>query len=95
MIEYGYDEDAISFKSSEVDYADLESIRLSPGPEVREAVVRAAELTPSAYAAVDVRLAADGEFKVLESNTPGRFAAHDLAGATNIGGHIAEYLVDS
>jgi hypothetical protein len=95
MIEYGYDLDAISFKSAEVDHRELESIRLDPGPELREAVVRAAELSPSAYAAVDVRLTEDGDFTVLESNTPGRFAAHDLAGATDVAGHIADYLVES
>lgn len=93
MIEYGYDSDAISFKSADVDHRELESIRLDPGPEIREAVVRAAELSPSAYAAVDVRITEDGDFTVLESNTPGRFAAHDLAGATDVAGRIADYLV--
>lgn len=95
MIEYGYDSDAISFKSSAVDYPDIDSIPISPDPELRETVVRAAELTPSAYAAVDVRITDDGDFTVLESNTPGRFAAHDLAGSTDVGGRIAEYLIGS
>lgn len=93
MVEYGYDSEAISFKSSAVDGTDIDSIPLSPGPDIREAVVRAAELSPSAYAAVDVRITDDGDFKVLESNTPGRFAAHDYAGSTDVGGHIAEYLI--
>lgn len=95
MVRYDYETDAISFKDSTIDYSDIESVALSPDPEVREAVVRSAELTPSAYAAVDVRLTDDGDFTVLESNTPGRFAAHDLAGATDVGGHIAEYLIGS
>ncbi|WP_276302278.1 ATP-grasp domain-containing protein [Halorussus lipolyticus] len=95
QIQYGYDEDAISFKSSEVAYTDIESIRLSPDADLRETIVRAAELTPSAYAAVDVRITDDGDYTVLESNTPGRFAAHDLAGATAVGERIAEYLLAS
>lgn len=95
MVRYDYDSDAISFQSPSVDYGDVESVALSPGPDLRETVVRAGELSPSAYAAVDVRLTDDGEFTVLESNTPGRFAAHDLAGSTDVADAIAEYLVES
>lgn len=95
MIRYDYDSDAISFQSPSVDNNDIESVELSPGPEIREAVVRAGELSPSAYAAVDVRLTEDGDFTVLESNTPGRFAAHDLAGTTDVADYVAEYLVES
>jgi hypothetical protein len=95
MVRYDYDSDAISFQSPSVDYSDIESVPLSPDPEVREAVVRAGELSPSSYAAVDVRLTDDGDFTVLESNTPGRFAAHDLAGSTDVADYIAEYLVES
>jgi glutathione synthase/RimK-type ligase-like ATP-grasp enzyme len=95
MIRYDYDTDAISFQCPSVDYSEIESVELSPDPEVREAVVRAGELSPSTYAAVDVRLTDDGDFTVLESNTPGRFAAHDLAGSTDVADYIAEYLVES
>ena len=95
MVRYGYDSDAISFKHSDVDYSEIESIAHSPDSDLRDTVVRAAELSPSPYAAVDVRITDDGDFTVLESNTPGRFAAHDLAGTTDIGNQIAAYLVES
>lgn len=95
MVRYDYDSDAISFKESSIDYSDVESVPLSPDRNLREVVVRAGELTPSAYAAVDVRLTDDGDFTVLESNTPGRFAAHDLADSTDVASRIAEYLVAS
>lgn len=95
MVRYDYDSDAVSFQSPSVDYSDVESVALSPDPNLRETVVRAGELSPSAYAAVDVRLTDDGDFTVLESNTPGRFAAHDLAGSTDVADYIAEYLVES
>lgn len=95
MVEYTHDTDAISIKSSAVDPDDIESTPLSPNPDLRETVVRAAEISPSAFAAVDVRVTDDGDFTVLESNTPGRFAGHDLAGSTDVSGRIAEYLVES
>lgn len=95
MVRYDYDGEAFSFQQPSVDESDVESVALSPDPEVREAVVRAGELAPSDYVAVDVRLAADGEFTVLESNTPGRFAAHDLAGSTDVADRLAEYLIES
>lgn len=95
MVRYGYDSDAISFKHSDVDYSEIESIAHSPNDDLRETVIRAAELSPSPYAAVDVRIREDGDYTVLESNTPGRFAAHDLAGTTDIGSAIAEYLVEA
>ncbi|WP_135825143.1 hypothetical protein [Halorussus ruber] len=95
MVRYDYPEDAFSFQQPSVDYDTIESVALSPDPKVREAVVRAGELAPSDYAAVDVRLTDDGDFTVLESNTPGRFAAHDLAGTTDVADRIAEYLVGS
>jgi hypothetical protein len=93
MIKYEHDSDAFSIKSPEVDYSDIRSIPFSPDSDLREAIVRAGNLAPSAYAAVDARLTEDGDFTILESNTPGRFAAHDLAGSTDISGHIAEYLM--
>lgn len=95
MVQYEYDPEAISFKSAEVKYSELDSTPIDPDAELREAVVRAGELSPSAYATVDVRLTEDGEFTILESNTPGRFAAHDLAGWTDVSGRLAEFLLES
>ena len=94
MVRYDYEGEAFSFQQPSVDYSDIESVALSPDPDLRETVVRAGELVPSDYAAVDVRLTDDGEFTVLESNTPGRFAAHDLAGTTDVADRLAAYLVE-
>lgn len=94
MVRYDFESDALTFKDPSVTDDDIESVPITPDDAVREAVVRATELSPSPYAAVDVRLADDSEFNVLESNTPGRFAAHDLAGSTDIAGQIAAYLVE-
>lgn len=93
MVRYEYDADAISLKSSTVDQDDLGSTAISPDPELRETVVRAGELSPSPFTVVDVRLTDDGEYAVLESNTPGRFAGHDTAGVTNVSDQLAEYLI--
>lgn len=93
MIRYDYDSDAYSFKSPDVDYDDLDSDGISPSPELRDAVVRAGELSPSAFTVVDVRLQDDGSFTILESNTPGRFAGHDASGITEVSDHLAAYLV--
>lgn len=92
MVRYEYDADAISFKSRAVAYDEIRSRAVSPGADLREAVVRAGELSPSSFAAVDVRRD-DGEFTILETNTPGRFAAHDRAGTTDVSGRLAEYLI--
>lgn len=94
MIRYDYVEDAISFKSEGVDPGEIGSTAVSPDSDLREAVVRAGELCPSAFAAVDVRRTEDGEFTILETNTPGRFAAHDRAGTTDVSGRLAEYLIE-
>lgn len=95
MIRYEYDADAESFKSPDVAYDDVGSTSIDPGPELRETVLQAAELCPSPYAVVDVRLADDGPFTVIESNVPGRFAYHDSNGVTDVSGAIAEYLLGS
>ena len=93
MVRYDYDADGFSFEQAGVDSADVRSVALSPDPELRDAVVRAGELSQSVYTTVDLRVADDREFVVLEGNVPGRFAYHDDAGTTDVGGAIAEYLV--
>lgn len=95
MVRYEHESDAVSFKRPEVVDEEIESVAMDPERELREAVVTAGDLSPSAYATVDVRVTDDGDFTILESNTPGRFAGHDLAGSTAVASKLATFLTES
>lgn len=61
--------------------------------DVRRDVERAAHVSPTRFGAADVRLT-DETHALLEINPGPRFAFHDLHGATDITGVLADELVD-
>lgn len=61
--------------------------------EIRRDVERAADVSPIRFGAVDLRVA-DDDHALLEVNPGPRFAFHDLHGATDIAGVLADALVD-
>jgi hypothetical protein len=85
-----YDVDEWTYKSAgRVD--DAESVDLRD--EVRRDVERAAQVSPIRFGAVDLRVT-DDEHALLEANPGPRFAFHDLNGATDVAGVLADALVD-
>lgn len=92
MVRYDY-EGGFSFKSLGVDQTELGSERYEPSPELRETVLRAADLTPGPFCAVDVRVTDDGSFTVIEGNVCGRFGFHETAGTVDVSGPLADYLL--
>lgn len=61
--------------------------------EIRRDVERAARASPIRFGAADLRVT-DDEHAVLEVNPGPRFAFHDLNGATDIAGVLADALVE-
>jgi len=85
-----YVTDEWTFKTeSRID--DAESVDLRE--EVRRDVERAAEVSPIRFGAADLRVS-DETHALLEVNPGPRFAFHDLYGATDIAGVLADALVD-
>jgi len=70
---------------------DAESVDLRD--EVRRDVERAADVAPIRFGAVDLRVT-DDDHALLEANPGPRFAFHDLHGATDVAGVLADALVD-
>jgi len=86
-----YVTDAWSFKTLDGDPGDAEAVSLRS--EARSAVERAADRSPMRFGAADLRYAEES-FALLEMNPYPRFAFHDLAGATDIAGALADRLTD-
>ena len=61
--------------------------------ETRRDVERAARVSPIRFGAVDLRVT-DAEHALLEVNPGPRFAFHDLNGATDVAGVLADALVE-
>jgi glutathione synthase/RimK-type ligase-like ATP-grasp enzyme len=87
---YEYGEESFSFKRADPDAVAAEPVSLSE--RSREAIRTAGELAPAAFGVVDCRRPPDGSVVVLETNLPGRFAAADTAGVTDVAGALAAYL---
>ena len=85
-----YVTDEWTFKTeSRIDDAEPVDLR----DEVRRDVERAARVSPMRFGAADLRLT-DDEYALLEVNPGPRFAFHDLYGATDIAGVLADALVE-
>ncbi|USZ69950.1 ATP-grasp domain-containing protein (plasmid) [Halorussus salilacus] len=85
-----YEIDDWTYKSvGRVDDAEPVDLR----EEVRRDVERAARVSPIRFGAVDLRVT-DDEHALLEVNPGPRFAFHDLHGATDIAGVLADALVE-
>ncbi len=88
---YVTDDDDFSFKASPGN-PDAEAVELPQ--DVRDAVCRAVEASPTNYSAVDLRRRDDGSFVVLETNPGGRFMLADSAGVTDVAGALADFVLD-
>lgn len=83
-----YVTDDWTFKTSPTETA--ESVDLPA--EARRDVERAAEVSPLRFGAADLRMSGDSH-ALLEVNPGPRFAFHDVEGATDVAGVLAESLV--
>lgn len=88
---YVYDGGSFSYKYPEGEVG-AEPVEVSES--AREDVLAAAEVLPTTYCAVDLRLQDDGTHAVMEVNTGGRFMLADTEGVTNVADALAAHLVD-
>lgn len=87
---YVYDGGSFSYKYPEGEVG-AEPVEIPDA--AREDVLAAADVLPTTYSAVDLRLDDDGSHSIMEVNSGGRFMLADSEGVTNVAEALADHLV--